>query len=108
MYNLSMTILTDICIKLVGAHYLGDFALQSDFMAVNKAPGRPYWGQVMFAHCVIHAFMVYLVTGSWRCAALELVSHFIIDVAKCTGWIGFNQDQALHILCKAAYVFFVF
>lgn len=29
----------------------------------------------------------------------------LIDFAKCEGYIGFHQDQALHVGLKAGYVF---
>lgn len=89
---------------LVIAHALADYPLQGDFLSKAKnrtapIPGVPWW-QAMAAHCVIQAGAVWIVTGLWWCAALELAIHFLTDDAKCRGRISFNQDQAIHIGCK--------
>jgi hypothetical protein len=48
--------------------------------------------------------MVYLITNNIWLGIAETISHAIIDDAKCTGKIGFNTDQALHIICKIIWV----
>jgi hypothetical protein len=51
---------------LAMGHFLGDFGLQSDRMAVEKCPGRdatlpgPWW---LTAHAAIHGFLVAVLTG---------------------------------------------
>jgi hypothetical protein len=37
-------------------------------------------------------------------AVLEFFLHWLIDLAKCRGFTNFHSDQALHFLCKVAYV----
>lgn len=86
-------------------HALADYPLQGDFLAKAKnanapIPGVPWW-QAMTAHALIHAGGVALVTGSLFLGALEFAAHFVIDEAKCRGLITFNQDQAMHVACKA-------
>lgn len=50
-------------LALIFTHYLGDFGLQSDWMAKNKAPSSgEWWVHVMVAHCGIQALTVLLVT----------------------------------------------
>ncbi|MDQ7996074.1 MAG: DUF3307 domain-containing protein [Luteibacter sp.] len=98
-----MIFVTTIFLLLVG-HALADYPLQGDFLSRAKnerapIPGVPWW-QAMAAHCLIHAGVVYLVTGSIVLAALEFVIHGITDRAKCFGWIGFSTDQAIHVACK--------
>lgn len=88
-------------------HALADYPLQGDFLAkaksrANALPGVP-WFQAMGAHAVIHAGGVGLITGSITLGLCELVAHALIDDAKCMGRLTFNQDQALHVLCKAAW-----
>ena len=39
---------------------------------------------------------------------LETVLHTIIDFTKCEHWINLHIDQALHILCKVAYVYVIY
>lgn len=89
---------------LIIGHYLADFALQNDFTAKCKSPGSaPFWPHVMVAHCAIQAGPVLLVTGMWQLALAEFAAHFVIDFSKCSGFLTFNQDQALHIICKMAW-----
>lgn len=94
----------DIFLLLVLGHFLADFGLQNQYVADNKAPGKPYWWWCMSAHCSIHSLMVFAFTGSIVCCSIEFFAHFIIDCLKCRKVIGYNLDQTLHILCKAAYV----
>lgn len=96
-------------------HALADFPLQGEYLATGKNrrfllrlqdPSRPVhiWVVCMGAHCLIHAGCVWLITGSALLAFVEFVVHWAIDVAKCEGKTTFNQDQLLHVVCKAAYV----
>lgn len=89
---------------LMAGHYISDFALQNDWMAANKGQG-PVWLHVLFAHCMIQALPVYLVTNSMTLALLELVLHGLTDWAKCRGYIGFHTDQAIHIACKLMWTY---
>ncbi len=100
-------------------HAFADFAFQSQFMAVNKNrnlmpkdtdDGKPstMWVHVLTAHCLVHAGVVWVILGSchaaWMFALAEASLHWVIDFAKCDGKTTFNTDQALHYLCKLAYV----
>lgn len=98
----------ELFLVLVGFHFLADYPLQGDFLSKAKnrrAPldGVPWW-QAMTAHCGIQALFVGLATGVWWLALAEFVVHFVLDDAKCRGWIGFNQDQAAHVWFKALWV----
>lgn len=93
---------------LIAAHCLADYALQGDFMAKAKSrlypiPGVP-WYQAMGAHATIHGGFVALITGVPLLGIFEGVCHFVIDDLKCQGRLSFNQDQALHVLCKIVWV----
>ncbi len=96
-------------------HAVGDFPLQGEYLATGKNwrllkrlqdPSRPerIWVACMTAHCLVHAGLVWVITGSSLFAVIELVLHWAIDVAKCSGKTNFNLDQSLHIICKAGYV----
>lgn len=90
---------------MVGVHALCDYPLQGDFLAKAKnrsapIPGVPWW-QAMAAHAAIQALGVGLATGSAPLALAEFVAHFVIDDCKCAGKLSYNQDQALHLACKA-------
>lgn len=93
-----------ILIALIGAHYLADFGLQNDFIAKFKVPGSaPFWPHVLIAHSMIQALGVLVVTGNSYLALAEFVAHGSIDYLKGKGLLTFNQDQCLHILCKAVW-----
>lgn len=92
---------------LIFGHALADYPLQGDFLsrAKNRSapiPGVP-WYQAMGAHVIIHSAIVWLLTGLWWLGVAELVIHAVTDDAKCRGKLSFNQDQAIHIACKAAW-----
>lgn len=92
---------------LIG-HAVADYPLQGDFLARAKnhrAPidGVPWW-LALAAHVAIQAGAVWLLTGSAVLALLEAAAHLAIDYAKCDGRTSFTTDQALHVLCKAAWV----
>ncbi len=94
---------------LVVGHAVADYPLQGDFLskAKNRAaaiPGVP-WYQALGAHTVMHGGMVWALTGLLWLGILEAVAHAVIDDAKCTGKLSFNQDQALHLACKALWAF---
>lgn len=104
-----------VLFALSAGHALADFPLQGEFLAMCKNrrhlvrlkdPNLPpsMWVSCMAAHCLIHAGMVWLVTGSSLLGAVEFVIHWMLDVAKCEGKTTFSLDQCLHIVCKALYV----
>lgn len=89
---------------LIAAHYLADYPLQGDFLAkaknrANPIPGVPFY-QALIAHAFIHGGFVALITGVWWLGLLETICHAIIDDSKCTGYIDFDTDQQLHLICK--------
>lgn len=99
---------TTLFAALIAGHALCDYPLQGDFLAraKNRAapiPGVP-WYQALGAHAIIHGAAVALLTGLPLLGLAETVAHAAIDDAKCTGRIGFNTDQALHVGCKLAWV----
>lgn len=97
---------------LVAAHALCDYPLQGDFLAKGKnrttpIPGMP-WQQLLGAHAAIHGGAVGLITGVWWLGLMEFAAHFIIDDLKCRSRLTFNQDQALHVVCKVVWVAIAF
>src|SRR5262245_64246530 len=103
----------EVAFALLAAHALCDFVLQPEAMGNGKSrarqrrnpppPGFPAWYVWLSAHALTHGGAVYLVTGAWYLGAIESVLHAGIDHLKCEVRISFNQDQALHLLCKLAY-----
>jgi hypothetical protein len=95
-------------------HFVADYPLQSDFMAKGKNRFRPVdpatippgqkpmlvWPWILTAHAGTHGAAVYLVTGMPILAALEILSHWLIDYGKCANRYGIHADQAMHLGCK--------
>lgn len=103
---------------LISGHFLCDYPLQGDFIGRFKnrnikhettfhgGHGIPWW-HLMAAHSFIHAGAVLLITHSIIFASIELIAHFIIDCLKCEGYTDINIDQAMHIVCKIGYAYFI-
>jgi len=97
-----------MAVLLVGGHALADYPLQGDFLAKAKnraapIPGVPWW-QALGAHAAIHGAFVAVITGLWWLAPCEAAIHWLTDDAKCRGKLTYNQDQAIHIGCKALWL----
>jgi hypothetical protein len=102
-------------------HCVADYALQSQEMGRGKnrnrqdhsniPPGQKpavVWPMWLTAHAGTHALAVYLITGLWIVAVLELIAHWVIDFLKCDNKLNVYQDQALHLACKALWVFLIY
>lgn len=101
-----------ILFTLISVHFLCDYPLQGDFIGkfknrnIPRDFGIPWW-HLMTAHSFIHGLGVFVVTFNVGLGALETVIHFIIDVLKCEGYTDIHVDQALHIICKIIYVYWL-
>jgi hypothetical protein len=105
----SLSSLTPVAVLplLVMAHFVGDFALQSDRMAREKCPRCDKtlpWGWWMVAHASTHGLAVALLTGVPWLGLAEAAVHAVIDGQKCSGRISLATDQTLHVLCKVLWV----
>ena len=99
-------------------HALGDYVFQRDIMAKSKrrnadifqsaGPGFPAWYYWLISHALVHGGIVFLIAGSTVLGLIETVLHTIIDFCKCEHWINLHVDQALHILCKLAYIYIIY
>ena len=101
----------ELFLTLAMGHFLGDFGLQSDRMAVEKCPGKDQtlpWQWWLTAHAGIHAFLVTLITGSAWLGLAEWLVHALIDIGKCRHVYGLGMDQLLHLSCKALWVILLF
>ena len=100
-----------IVFLLVAAHFAFDYAWQGDTVAVNKNPNansplQKYvpWYYWLVSHAFMHGAAVALITNSASLGAAETVAHFFIDWGKCLNKYTIHGDQALHMLCKLAWV----
>ena len=102
-------------VLLIG-HVLADYPLQGRFLSMAKnrhadvsslfggeVPPRGLWIHALTAHSLVHAGVVWLVTGSMMLGLVEMVLHWLIDYAKCEKWTNFTVDQLLHVTCKIGY-----
>ncbi len=93
-------------VLLLAAHFVCDYPLQGDFLAKAKAQG-PLRLWHLFGHSMIHGGAVALVTGWATLGILETICHMLIDELKVRGITSFATDQALHMVCKAAWIVIV-
>jgi len=113
----------ELLIVLGLCHWLADFGLQSDTMAIRKNwrndekmekewikknPDRPYqskWIYYLTGHAWIHGAVIYLFTGILWITIVEIFVHFLVDMLKISGFTQIHQDQLIHLMSKLCYVF---
>ncbi len=90
---------------LIVAHYIGDFPMQGEFVAMNKGK---YW-YIMLAHCIIWAGSISTVLAifglftPWKIAFL-IVGHYVMDLWKSRqpytpeNWWKIYPDQCWHVI----------
>jgi len=92
---------------LLFAHFLFDYPLQGDWLSRAKNRFDPIqhvpWYQAMAAHTAMHGMAVWLITGIPLLGLAEMAIHWITDDLKLRGELTFNQDQAIHIVCKVVW-----
>ena len=99
-------------IPLILGHFVADFAIQTDTVAINKCPNNNSkininWAWWMSGHVSLHGLIVFFITGNAFLALAESTIHFYIDYLKCIGKFNLLIDQLLHILCKVIWVLFI-
>ena len=106
-----------LLISLIFIHFIADWALQSEWVAINKGK---YWF-VMFAHCIIWTGCIYFgliffdikvnlynPVPMWKLLFL-FIGHYLVDLWKCRVYkkVPFCQqktykhlyiDQLIHII----------
>ena len=84
---------------IIACHMLGDYVLQSDFLANTK--GENLWH--LFTHCILYTVPFAVAFGfDWRISAL-FASHMLIDTMKARMHvIGYAADQVAHLVVLCA------
>ena len=87
--------------KLIICHFIGDYVLQTDFLAKTK--GQNWWH--LIAHCVLYSLPFYVVFGwTWHIGAI-IATHIIIDALKARyNKISYLTDQILHFITMAIFL----
>ena len=93
-----------ILLKLLAAHVIGDFFLQTDNICEGKsAKGAKRLGYLAI-HSGINALLAYLLVGLWDCWQIPVIvffTHYLIDYIKSAIGSGslwmFITDQLLHL-----------
>lgn len=77
-------------LSLLALHFLGDFILQSDWMALNKSK---QW-DVLAIHCAIYS-ACFFAWGSYF-VALTFVLHYMVDfcTSRITSKLWFMRESA--------------
>lgn len=102
--------LLNLLIVLALGHFLADYPLQGDRMAVEKCPGCGQvlsWRWWMTSHAATHGFLVACLTGVPLLGLAEMGVHIVIDLGKCKGLYRLGVDQALHLVCKLLWVLLI-
>lgn len=96
----------ELLFKLLIAHFLGDFILQTDSFIKHKEKHK-LKSPLLYLHALLHGLLVLLFLNDlklWWAALMIMVTHLIIDAGKLlltnkknSRWL-FTIDQLLHIL----------
>lgn len=85
---------------LIFCHLIGDYFLQSDFLAKTKGEN---WYH-LFVHCVLYCLPFYLAFGlTWQLVFIFVV-HVIVDPLKARyNKINYITDQVVHYVATLVY-----
>jgi hypothetical protein len=107
-------------------HFVCDFILQSDWMALSKGKAGREGYKALFSHTFIHAAGTLIIAliyapNLWWLAFVDLVVHSIVDRLKgivtlkqgwktndTMFWWAFGADQELHNFTHIAYIAVIF
>lgn len=88
-------------IQLFFCHLLGDYFLQTPYIAETKGKNSYH----MFVHCSLYCFPFYLCFGLDQRILLVFLSHFLIDTLKARyDRISVIMDQTLHYMVLTIYL----
>lgn len=86
---------------LVICHLIGDYFLQSDFIAKTK--GQNWYH--LFVHCILYVVPFYIAFGLDLRLVIIFISHVIIDALKARYHaISYLGDQVIHYIIMIIYL----
>ena len=82
----------------VPCHLVGDYVLQSDFIAKTKGENMYHLFVHSVLYCVPFGIVFVWASGLWLPVALVYlaITHFAIDILKTKNKITYLEDQAYH------------
>ena len=83
---------------VVTLHCIGDYFLQTDFLARTKSTN--YWH--LMVHCILYTVPFGLYFGMTKELVWLFTSHLAIDFLKCKNKIVYVDDQVLHLIIACA------
>ncbi|MGP1465560.1 DUF3307 domain-containing protein [Prevotella koreensis] len=93
-----------ILIKLLAAHIIGDFFLQTDTICKGKSSKDGKRIIYLAIHSGINAALAYILVGMWECYQIPVIvffTHYIIDIIKSSvnsnSTRTFIIDQLAHV-----------
>lgn len=91
-----------LIITLIFCHLIGDYVLQTDFIAKTKGTN---WYH-LFVHCVLYCLPFFIVYGlTWQ-LLFVFIMHFTIDPLKARyNKINYVTDHLLHYIVMLVYLF---
>ena len=91
----------NLILNLIFCHLIGDYVLQTDFIAKTKGDN---WYHLL-VHCFLYIVPFFYVFGiTWQLAVI-LITHIIIDSLKARyKIINYITDQVLHYLVMLVYL----
>ena len=76
-------------------HVVGDYVLQSDFIAKTK--GENWWHLIV--HCTLYLLPFYIAFGFRWMLLVTFAIHMMTDAFKARyKMIGYVEDQAIHMI----------
>jgi len=88
-------------IILIVCHLIGDYVLQSDFIANTKGSN---WYH-LFVHCVLYCVPFLIMYGLVWQLVVTFILHLIVDSLKARyKQISYVQDQLIHYLTLVFYL----
>ncbi|MBO0321605.1 DUF3307 domain-containing protein [Muricauda sp. CAU 1633] len=103
-----------LALKLILAHFIGDFVLQPGHWVEDKLQNK-WKSKYLYWHIAVHLLTLLLILQFHHLGviAIIVVSHFIIDIGKLSltneknyRWL-FVVDQILHLLVIAGMIYWI-
>lgn len=90
-----------LIITLILCHLIGDYVLQTDFIAKTKGTN---WYHLI-VHCALYCLPFFVVYGlTWQLIFI-FITHFVIDPLKARyNKINYVTDQSLHYIAMLVYL----